>query len=249
MSFEGLEAILKLPKALERLTIGERMYHISDIMPLAFHPNLLNALSPQQTTLKYWKHIGGGRYWSQGWLLRHYQENISSLTALETIELGPALGAKYTTQHLPPTLRKIRFLDMFSSHLDAGSHFFEQPFWSSTFQGSGQFHQIDVVLFRVQAREYWRDEDRRENINRVALKLRKQNTELRIYQYKHCERNWIPPYMYGEELPKEELSYVSSSPNMFDGQYYELVGDSLADEAIDQTESESTATGHGHEVD
>lgn len=238
IDFESFKTILKLPKALENLTIGERMYHTSDdVIPMGFRSNFLKAIGPQRSTLKYLKHMGGGRYWSQAYMLPHFKEDISFLSALETIELGPALGGKYTSQHLPPTLRKVRFLMTFPTDLGRENNFFEHPFWSSTFRNSGLLHQVDLVLYRTQDDEFWNSFWRRESVNWIATKLRKQNTELAIYQPKFCKRSLIPPYMYGEEISEEELLYVSSSRNTFGNRFYEL-----ADDSIEDGQSESPAT-------
>jgi hypothetical protein len=225
ISFQGFEVLLKLPKALKNLTLGERMHHTSSVVPLGFRSKLLEALEPQRSSIKYLKHVGGGKYWSQAYLLPFFREDISYLQALETIELGPALEGKYITQGLPPTLRKIRFLDAFQGDLNGKSSLFENPMWSSSFHNSGLLHQIDLVLYRGQDYELWLSEGRREEVNTIATKLLKQNTELAIYTPKPCERSLIPPYMYGEELPEEELSYISSNPNMFGNKFYELVND------------------------
>lgn len=243
--FESFETLLKLPKALENLTVGERMYHTSDdVVPIGFRSNLLEFIKPQRSTLKYFKHMGGGRYWSHAHMLPHYKEDIAFLSALETIELGPALGRKYLSQHLPPNLRKVRFLMAFPTDLERENNFFDHPFWSSSFKNSGHLHQIDLVLYRTQDDEFWNSFWRRESVNSIATKLRKENTELAIYQPKFCKRALIPPYMYGEEMPEEELLYVSSSPNRFGNRFYELAEDSIGEE-----EGELVVTAHhGDEV-
>lgn len=45
--------------------------------------------------------------------------------------------------------------------------------------------------------------------------------------------------MYGEEMPEEELLYVSSSPNRFGNRFYELAEDSIGEE-----EGELVVTAH-----
>jgi hypothetical protein len=223
ISFHALEVLLKLPKALKNLTLGERMHHTSDTDPLGLRPKFLVALLPQRASLKYFKHVGGGKYWSQAYLLPFFCEDISVLHALETLELGPALDRKYITQGLPLSLQKIRFLDVFQTDLHGKASLFKNPMWSPTFQNSRIRHQIDLVLYRGQDLDLlWSDKDRREEVNKVATKFRKQNTELAIYTPKPCERPLIPPYMYGEELPEEELSYTSINPNLFADTFYEL---------------------------
>ncbi|KAE9970489.1 hypothetical protein EG327_010250 [Venturia inaequalis] len=229
--FESFETLLKLPKALENLTVGERMYHTSDdVVPMGFRSNFLEFLGPQRTTLKHFKHVGGGRYWSHAHTLSLYKEDISFLSALETIELGPALGRKYITHPLSPTLRKLRFLMIFPGDLGLENNFFDHPFWSSTFKTSGHLHYIDLVFHRTQDDEFWSSFWRRESVNSIASKLRRQNTELSIYQPKFCKKALIPPYMYGEEMPEEELLFVSSSPNTFGNRFYELSEDSIGDD-------------------
>jgi hypothetical protein len=65
ISVQGLAAILSIPKSLERLTLGERMFHLKDPSgythsPLGRSPELLlQALALQQNSLQYLKHIGG----------------------------------------------------------------------------------------------------------------------------------------------------------------------------------------------
>ncbi|QDS69072.1 hypothetical protein FKW77_009969 [Venturia effusa] len=245
ISFESFKTILKLPKALENLTVGERMYHTSaSVMPMGFRPNFLEALSPQRSTLGYLKHMGGGRYWSQAYLLPHFQEDVSCLPALRTIELGPALGAKYTSQHLPPTLLTVRFLMTFPTDLGRENNFFDHPFWSASSSSTSSSspsttststsstttttdtpsHRIDVVFYRTPDTAFWDPPWRRDCVDRIAKRLQEQNTAFAIYQPRFCKRSLIPPYMYGEELPVEELVYVSCRRDVFGGRVYEGVG-------------------------
>ncbi|TID22912.1 hypothetical protein E2P81_ATG02041 [Venturia nashicola] len=229
--YESFETLLKLPQALRNLTVGERMYHTSeDVVPMGFRSNFLEFLEPQRSTITYFKHIGGGRYWSHAHALHHYKEDITFLSALETIELGPALGRKYISHQLSPTLRKVRFLMTFPTDLGLENSFFDHPFWSSTFKTSDHLHHIDLVLYRTTDDEFWNSFWRRESVNSIARRLREQNTEMAIYQPKFCKRSLIPPYMYGEEMPEEELLYVSSSPNTFGDRFYELAEDSIGDD-------------------
>jgi hypothetical protein len=227
IDFEGFKFLLKLPKALKNLTIGERMHHTSSsIVPLGFRLDFLAAFKPQQTSLTYFKHIGGGKYWTEASLLPFYREDISYLQALETIELGLALDRKYTMQRLLPTLRKVRFLDASKDDLDRTRSPLHYPMWHSSFHNSGIIHQLDFVVHSgEELSDLWTVEERREEVNRIAARFRAQNTELAIYTPKPRERAFIPPYMYGEELPEEELSYVSSSPNMFGNKFYTLSTD------------------------
>lgn len=225
---ESFEILLKLPKALENLTVGERMYHTSDdVVPMGFRSNFLAFLEPQRLTLKYFKHMGGGRYWSYAHTLALYQEDISYLPALETIELGPQLGRKYINHNLPPTLHKLRFLMTLPTHLALETPFFDHPFWSTTSKISSHPHQIDLVLYRTQDNGFWNSFWRRESVNSIAKRLTKQNTQLAVYQPKSCRKTLIPPYMYGEDVPVEELIYVSSRPNRFGNRFYELAEDSV----------------------
>jgi len=238
---QGLQTLLKLPKALENLTLGERMFHCKEgHLPLGFTSRLMEILEPQKSSIKYLKHIGGGRYWTETRILSAHLEDLSYLPNLETVELGLGLNIMYMKCPLSPTLRTLRLLDAApASNLDfMCSLLMRYPLWARESSNAKHGCQLDIVLGRTHIprghsteywHDFWDDQALRERVKALTTNLGRQDCDLAIYKLKDTAAHFIPPYMYGEELPEEELAYISSKPKEFGGEVYENPPEDEAD--------------------
>jgi hypothetical protein len=217
----GLAAILSVPKALTKLTLGERMYHMyrNGHVPLGRSPALLlQALSLQKDSLQYLKHIGG----RTEFLGIHDDLSMAIFPNMRAIELDThsILTLILSNSAVPPNLQ----LRLIRSYL------FEQP--SDEVENS-PLPSILEWLNRVHHLDYVVDCDGREDRDSILLDLwrdkanqstwwkiyslvganvtENQNTmtqrRLRVLVYKRS--GFIPPYMYGEKLPEEGVIFDS----------------------------------------
>ena len=217
----GLAAILSVPKALEKLILGERMYHMKNShLPLGRTPALLlQVLSLQKDSLQYLKHIGGRIELPR----IHNDLSMTMFRNLRSMELDThsILTLILSNSAIPPDLhlRLVR------------SYLFEQP---SDEAENSPLPSILEWLNRVHHLEYVIDCDGREDRDSILLDLwrvkanliiwRKiyflvglmgvtetqknaSKRHLRVLVYKRS--GFIPPYMYGEKLPEEGIVFDS----------------------------------------
>jgi hypothetical protein len=221
INITGLAAILSVPKALEKLTLGERMYHMyrSGHVPLGRSPALLlQALSLQKDSLQYLKHIGG-RTEHPG---IHNDLSMAIFPHMRAMELDThsILTLMLSNSAVPPNfhLRLVR------------SYQFEQP-WDevensplpSILEWLNRVHHLDYVI-DCDGREdrdsilldLWRDKANQNTWRKIYFLVGATVTEnqknaskrhLRVLVYKRS--GFIPPYMYGEKLPEEEIVFDS----------------------------------------
>jgi hypothetical protein len=200
ITHSGLAAVLSVPKALERLTLGERMYHSrSSHNVLHSDPQLLlQILRSQEHSLEYLKHIGGYHWRSgiEGRVARRL--SLAFLSNVHIMELCPSsilskIGRGYKA--LPPSLQTLRLL----APREIGSlsiHDLEAiAKWVHTVP------HLDVVLGFNIDEEYtedlmekvWSKEDRLDTVQKLAPHLARNGVKrLRIFLFfgSLC----IPPY-------------------------------------------------------
>lgn len=228
----ALSAILSVPKSLERLTLGERMFHLD---PAQFNTSLaqspvllLQALESQKDSLQYLKHIchdflGGIEVLGSNTGMLSMVEQLS-LTEMELSEqsifckiLRESTPPWMTTA--PPNLRVLRLLRS-SVVWQAGQGSRElEPLYSM----AGCLHHLDRLDYIMDGYgrttfehvwEFWREEPDRNKIVGLVESLSKQDVKrLRIFVMRNT--GFIPPYMYGEHVPDEMLGYDSVSPLAF----------------------------------
>ena len=231
ITVKGLAAILSTPKALERLTLGERMYHKSgyDHTPLGRSPELfLQALALQKDSLQYLKHIGGRR-------VRDVPVNITGLSMADFVSmremnlethsvLAAILSATASLEafSVPAGL----YLRLIQKYLPAdviGEG--ENPIVASIHNWFKVFPHLDFIIDLNVAQDpngSFTDLLQVMKIHKIWKKIfdlaasdatRANNSRkvqrLRILMVQSS--GFIPPYMYGEPRPVEALVFDSDS--------------------------------------
>ena len=218
----GLAAILSVPKALEKLTLGERMYHTytNSHLPLGRSPALLlQVLSLQKDSLQYLKHIGGRTELPE----IHNDLSMAMFPNLRSMELDThsTLTLILRNSAVPPDLhlRLIR-----SYQFEQPSDEVENSPLPSILEWLNRVHHLDYVI-DCDGREdranilldLWRDKANQIIWRKIYFLVGIPVTEtqktaskrhLRVLVYKRS--GFIPPYMYGEKLPEEGIVFDSA---------------------------------------
>jgi hypothetical protein len=225
----GLAAILSVPKALEKLTLGERMYHLNENPHAALgrSPALfLEALALQKDSLKYLKHIGGrtDRPGSHTDLpvvtFPNMREMELETHSILTLILGESASPRAPT--IPPNL-----------HLRLIRSYMSEP--ASDEAELAPLPSILKWLSRVPQLDYVLDCEGRQDIHSILTDLYKGETNLQIWKKIYAvmgssigqtqnttskgrlrilimkRSGFIPPYMYGERRPEERAVFDSDS--------------------------------------
>ncbi|KAF8862510.1 hypothetical protein BDZ45DRAFT_189292 [Acephala macrosclerotiorum] len=229
----ALSAILSVPKSLERLTLGERMFHLDPghfNTSLARSPVLLlQALASQKDSLQYLKHIchdifGGIELLdSNAGILSMVEQ--SSLAEMELSE--QSIFCKILRQSTPPWMStappNLRVLRLLRSSVGwqsgQGSRELE-PLYSMA-GCVDHLERLDYIMdaygrttFEEIVWDFWKEESARNKIVNLVESLSKQDVKrLRIFFMRNM--GFIPPYMYGEHVPDEMLAYDSAFPLAF----------------------------------
>ncbi|KAH6723376.1 hypothetical protein BKA61DRAFT_648537 [Leptodontidium sp. MPI-SDFR-AT-0119] len=222
---DGLAAILSVPKALESLTIGERIHHRSNHEPLGRHPaKFLKALALQERSLTYVKHIGGRTDLPH----KSTQLSLATFSNIKNMKLDADSiltrilkeTAPPWAPTIPPNLKLCLLLPCDELYLNDEDDVWYSPVMSMV-EWLGRVSNLDIVV----------DFDGRNNMDRVIQSLWKGRLGPRLLKQilrlvgpgrehgrldKRSLRisvvrwtGFIPPYMYGEELPQEELIFDS----------------------------------------
>jgi hypothetical protein len=237
----GLTAILAVPKALEELTIGERMYHLSrdGHSPLGRFPvPFLDALVLQKDSLHYLKHVGGFCNFDLRGSPANLSENV--FPKLRKLELA---SYSILAQFLDQTTRStrlpnlyLRIIQSFRSELTPVE--VETILLPSILTFIRQCPHLDFVLDCAIGNPDSSFAD--------SLQLEKHKIWKRIFAHLHSDASetqnssikrrlrilisrrdgLIPPYMYGEKVPVEEVVFDSDSPDVrklhFELNYWEF---------------------------
>jgi hypothetical protein len=224
----GLAAVLAVPSALQKLTLGERMYHLSEAhAPLGRSPaQFLQALALQKDSLQYLKHIGG---------LTNLPGSVADLALptfpnMKEMELNTHSilarmlreSASLCAPAIPPNLylRLIRAYDRVSNELEV-SPLLDVLEWVR------RVPHLDYIL-DLEMRE-----DRAEILNDLMgtsenIETWKKIFTVTIIPPKNADNSgaptarrlrilllkrsgFIPPYMYGEKHPEEGVLFDSES--------------------------------------
>jgi len=226
ITVSALTTILAVPKALEELTIGERMYHLSrdGHAPLGRFPAaFLDALALQKDTLHYVKHIGGVGLF--GLSANSPSLPLDILPNLRKLEVG---SSSILTRFLYQSNRStcsldlhVRIIQSYRSEPDPFE--VESVLLPSVLLFIRQCPHLDLVLdcaggepeisladsLQLEELAIWK---------KILAHLRSDASETRKSSNKRCLRilisrrdGKIPPYMYGEEEPVEEVIFDSDS--------------------------------------
>lgn len=237
----GLTAILAVPKALEELTIGERMYHLSrdGHVPLGRFPEpFFDALALQKDSLRYLKHIGGYCHSSIGGASPDLSTDV--FPNLRKLELSSysvlALFLNLSTRSTGISNLYLRIIKSSRSEPDPDE--IETALLPSVLHYIRKCPHLDIVLDCAIGNPNLSLAD--------SLQLEKHKIWKRIFAHLHSDASetqdssikrrlrilvsrrdgLIPPYMYGEKVPAEEVVFDSDSPDVrklhFELNYWEF---------------------------
>ena len=241
----GLQALLSLPRALKKITLGERQYHFHNppCIPLGNDcEHFMGALYMQHESLEYIKHIG-----SRDWLSDNPNLSTNVLhhfDNLRMLELGPhSVLRKYLiADDFPRNLESLRLLSNYAHYHNlirtiAYTHLSSLRMdWGSivaaVLSKHNQVKYVDVILAQAFTqmsqgfgmdllRSLWQSGERRNDIYQAAKPLRARGTRFQLFaEYFTGGNVFIPPYLYGEDVPQELLVYDSETPYLFESVKY-----------------------------
>ncbi|KAF2119223.1 hypothetical protein BDV96DRAFT_514751 [Lophiotrema nucula] len=252
-----LDVVLRLPKALKELCIGERLYVFDECRPVSDkprtqHPRLLEVLQHQADSLERLVHIGGNIHYCMSPRLTIEDTNkLRNLTRLRHLEISFESVLSFCLARCdgpPDSLETIRFSDeaLTSAQYDAYQRHVNNIMryvCQLAVDNMSKPVNVDVCLTHnaitqaVPLRalpEVWGQSGHndRKNVYKIASALKSRGARFRIFgQTFDSGRSYIPPYMYGEELPKEVLVYDSDNYWTFQGVNWRVTDD---DRLLDQ---------------
>jgi hypothetical protein len=257
-----LDFILQLPKELKELSLGERIYIFRSCIPteqpLTADPHFLDVLQHQASSLEILKHIGGRV------ALRDARETnlesaskLRNLKNLRHLDLGrESCLVKYLVLGgCPPSLEYIRFSDdTLHSFTRADETHVEWILKQSYEIAIAKIHQtinVDICFThtinqRMLLYEAWNlhapEPNGRAHVYKLAKAMRERGARLRISAPRFpTPRIFIPPYMYGEDMPVEEVAYDSERFWVFNGVDFQPVDDEEGKEkTVEHVSTETT---------
>lgn len=251
IDIETLHTILSMPKALKQLSIGERLHVFQGALP-AMDPGqrtsskrFLPALQQQADSLEKLTHIGGSLPFLPG---RETDPEgaakLRSFINLQHLELGFESHLYYYLRNngFPPALKYLKMLDNAISNNDSrdpGSvtrivlrsttSLATQHFPSTVpddftlhvhYSHHAAFHNEEAEQF---ISLYFLS---RPPIYGIANILQEHKGRFLVSRDVFPYRTaYIPPYMYGEELPIEQIIYDSDDFWTFNGKNFRLIDD------------------------
>jgi hypothetical protein len=222
ISHSGLAAVLSKPKALEKLTLGERLNHTRITgEDLQCKPALfLQVLRAQKDSLQYLKHIGEF-LWYEGWPETAIQNGLSLdfLCNLKEMELGvESLFLLLTKRHntLPSSIQKMSIL--FPRNPFAN---LQMPLLVDFATGTRGVPHLDVVmdyqyflpaeLTEALIEDVWANETRVDTVTKLSPFLFNNGVK-RFRILLSYGTTCIPPFLYGEPLPRRAVAWDSAIP-------------------------------------
>ncbi len=251
INMDTLFTILSMPKALKELSIGERLHVFEGARPSTdarqrtSSDRFLPALQQQSDSLEKLTHIAG----SLPYLLTRVTDEdgaakLRSFTELRHLELGHESHLYYYLRDngFPPRLKYLKMLDNAISN-----NYSHQPdaltktvFRSTTSLVTQCFppsvpedftlhmHYSHTYAFSLEEAEEWISTLflSRPLVYRIADALHERKGRLVVSRDMFPSgRSFIPPYMYGEELPVEKMMYNSDDYYTFNGKDYRVLDD------------------------
>jgi hypothetical protein len=203
----GLAAVLSVPKALERLTLGERMHHAWRTRNvLQNDPGLLlQILQSQGHSLKYLKHIGGHRWHSRTTGHGASQLSLAFLSNVQMMELSSkSILVKIAAGcgALPSSLQTLRLLEPRDSVNFLLRGLEAAALWVHTVPN------LDIVLGFNIDNEYsddlmegvWSKEDRLDTVQKLSPYLARNGVK-RLKIFLPFGSGYIPPYRTSIQHP------------------------------------------------
>lgn len=241
ISADALKLILALPKALKRLTLGERLHHFHE--PTSCYLSeagrgFVDALALQAPSLQYLKQTQGLSHVLLNWSTfsssnrRHtfcLPHELPQFPALVELDVPFGSPLQSITATLPPRLEKVRVHRVHERIPTAAVQAITREL--GVF-GITSLKHLEIVLIehrteRSDTEEAWLAEligpeggksvlaydSKRAQIWDLGQRLKQNNIRLTINWVRSA--GYIPPYMDGEILPTEFTIYDSNSPDMF----------------------------------
>ena len=260
IDIETLHTILSMPKALKQLSIGERLHVFQGALP-AMDPGqrtsskrFLPALQQQADSLEKLTHIGGSLPFLPG---RETDPEgaakLRSFTNLQHLELGFESHLYYYLRNngFPPALKYLKMLDNAISNNDSrdpgsvtrivlrSTTSLATQHFPSTVPGDFTLH----VHYSHHAAFHHEEAEQfisvlflsRPSIYRIADILQEHKGRFVVSRDTFPYGTpYIPPYMYGEELPIEQTIYDSDNYWTFNGKNYQIIDDDRFKEKADK---------------
>ncbi|KAF2836765.1 hypothetical protein M501DRAFT_1059710 [Patellaria atrata CBS 101060] len=247
ISTDGLEALLQCPKELKTLVLGERMHHFHrpNYLPLGSSPSFIRALKLHQPSLTYLKHVGGKHPSGLPWPTRGFgYEDMVKLLDLRTLEISSnSIFNDFLRQKAyPQNLEILRSLDKGPMDMEVPSKMNLGLIQTLGLQSIRSLKEYHMVLSQAPIPGddvldiHWRYQQRRINVYKTGQILKSQGVRFKVFAVQGF--NFIPPYMYGEPVPRELLAYDSEYPTTFGS----VRDDDVVDQAVDDPAEESSDT-------
>jgi hypothetical protein len=250
-----LDVILSLPKALKELAIGERLHifpecHPSnDVATRTSHPLFMNALARQAGSLQRLSHISGNMK-----QVVHHQADDSDtgrlrhLTNLKFLELGieSSIWAYLERNDYPETLETLKANDASWANYTPLESFLRHPSkvlrrCIDVTRRMTRALNLDVLFNHAKSEQILTTIPTgdlalilptilgvpiRAPVYELAAELNARGARLRLFVNKFStSRTFIPPFMYGEEVPKEVPFYDSEDFWRLGGRNYRVMDD------------------------
>ncbi|KAF2707963.1 hypothetical protein K504DRAFT_458444 [Pleomassaria siparia CBS 279.74] len=229
-----LDVVLSLPRALKRLSIGERLHVFQNrpsdnLADRTSHPLFLSALEKQADSLTHLTHNAGNTHYlrSQPQVTTDSSTPLRNFHHLEHLAIGfesPLLQHVHQSS-CPDSLKTIKLSD----HALVPSLRYTQPdnvlrtASDTLLKRFSRPVDLDILFnhdHNTDLGHYWNrpaHHSHRRVIYDLAKAVKARGSRLRIFrhQFPVPGRSFIPPYMYGEDEPVEELFYDSDAFWMF----------------------------------
>lgn len=218
ISAAGLETLLALPKALEQLTLGERMYHTDKNYweVLANEQSTVRrALGFQRQSLWYLKHIGGVSLYGQpaNLITAHDLWNVTTLE----IDYYSFFITAFLKRKFPPQLQTLKILDAPIFEVAELGGLMNNLVLHNDTQNLRRLSLVTAnslrVLFQSDAQ---RVDLIRANVQHFGKQFRQRKIDFYVYYTPEADQHFIPPFMYGEKVPVDLLAYSSLEASISD---------------------------------
>ncbi|KAF2621972.1 hypothetical protein BU25DRAFT_378677 [Macroventuria anomochaeta] len=260
IDIDTLHTILSMPKALKQLSIGERLHVFEGARPpmdpgqRTCSTRFLPALQQQANSLEKLTHIGG----SLPYLLGRETDpdgaaKLRSFTNLQHLELGFESHLYYYLRDngFPPRLKYLKMLDNaisnnYSHQADALTRTVFRSTTSLVTQHFPSTVPEDFTLHVHYSNHICFHSDNADQYISVMFLSRPLIYRIADILHEHKGRlvvsrdtfpsgvSFIPPYMYGEERPVEQMLYDSDDYFTFNGKDYRVLDDDGFSEKVEK---------------
>ncbi|KAF2760756.1 hypothetical protein EJ05DRAFT_241542 [Pseudovirgaria hyperparasitica] len=235
ISAPALLTTLRLPRALQTLTLGERKHHFHDSpIPLLASSlsTLLAALALQSHALTSLSHDGGSPHIFDSAATPSSFRN--ALPSLHTLVIGPAsfLHRYLQAEAHPPRLRALALSGIQTHHLEYLEQILERylatwlpapRFGSDTAMPTPMPYALDIHMRPTKDVDtiedavalLWRSPSRCLGTRSFGESMARRGCRVRVWA--SLWGNFIPPYMYGEQEPVEVVAYDSMAASARSG--------------------------------